>query len=186
MSSTRTRSTMLREVMLLRIAGVPSGSCRPRAMRKPITDVSAPLSTMKLIGPAAVDQHLDGQARFDLAGFDVLPADVERRVVIGRRQRQHVRRRVGRGLRLSDLGRLGGRDADRYGREHQPECDDQSAARLRQRLLPSSGPSLSPVRRPSATLIRWVNGRGLPSNLSWRRKGETQPSRRRFPRTRLP
>ena len=42
-----TRSTRLLAVMLCSIAGVPARNCKSRAMRRPTTELSAPLSTRK-------------------------------------------------------------------------------------------------------------------------------------------
>ena len=53
----------------------------------------------EIIGPLPVDEHLDGQARLDLARLQVLAVDGKRRVEIGGRQRRHVGRRIRGGLR---------------------------------------------------------------------------------------
>ena len=49
----------------------------------------------EVVGPAAVHLHVDAEARFDLARFDVVAADGERWSNIGRRQRRNVRRPSG-------------------------------------------------------------------------------------------
>ena len=90
----------------------------------------------EIVGTAAVDQNLDGQAGFDLAGLQVFAADGERGVEEGGRKRRNVGGRVRRGAGLADLRRLGGRDVARRAGEHQPEQDNQGMARRWQSASP--------------------------------------------------